>query len=267
MTYAEESVTFVDVTDKANPSVISHAFYPTYGYTHQGTFTTDWRYLLVDDELDETNGSFPTARTIVLDVLDLDDVEFVGAHFSALSSTDHNQYVRGDYVFQANYTAGLRILDTENVSTATLNEVGYFDTFPTANQPGFDGLWMAYPFFASGNIIAGDRDNGLFVLRPTFDIVAGEPGPTSGGFSLTPPAPNPTSAGATATLVVERAQYVRAEAFDALGRRVADVFNGTVAAGVARPLTIETGDLPAGAYILRVTGEIFAVSARFSVQR
>ena len=124
-----------------------------------------------------------------------------------------------------------------------------------------------WTFFASGNIIAGDRDNGLFVVRPTFDIVAGEPGPAEAGFSLTAPSPNPTTGLAVSTLRVDRAQHVRAEALDALGRSVALVFDGAVAVGTPVALNIQSGALAAGPYLLRVTGETFAASARLSVVR
>lgn len=265
--YAEESVTFVDVTDKAAPALISRVFYPNYGYSHQGTFTADRRFILVDDELDETNGTFATTRTVILDAQNLDDVAFVANHLATTTASDHNQYVRGRYLFQGNYTAGLRILDTQDVASGTLTEVAYFDTFPAIDTPGFDGLWMAYPFFSSGNIIAGDRDNGLFVLRPTNLIVAGEPGPAESTFSLTPPAPNPTTDRTSATLVVAAAQRVHADVVDALGRRVAVLHDGPVAAGVEVPLTFGASNLPAGPYVIRITGETFSTSARVSVAR
>jgi hypothetical protein len=257
----------VDVTDPSAPTLISTASYPSVGYTHQGTFTEDWRYLIVNDELDETNGSFPTARTIILDAQDLDDVEYVGAHMSAVPSTDHNLYVVGRFVYQANDMAGLRILTTDQVASATLDEVAYFDTYPAQNAPGFEGLWMAYPFFASGVVVAGDRTGGLFVLRPDPVVVASDPEPGDAEYSLSAPAPNPTGDRSTAMLVVESAQRVRAEAFDALGRRVAVILDAPIAAGARTSLVFEAGALPAGVYVLRVTGETFAASTRLSVVR
>jgi choice-of-anchor B domain-containing protein len=265
--YNVNHVAFVDVTNPAAPALISTGSYPTVGYTHQGTFTADWRYLIVNDETDETNGSFPTARTIILDVQDLDDVEYVGAHLSAVPSTDHNLYVVGSLVYQANDMAGLRILSTDQVASATLQEVAYFDTYPAANMPGFEGLWMAYPFFASGIVVGGDRTGGLFVLRPDPVVVASDAPSGDVAVGLSAPAPNPTRDRSTLTLTVDRAQRVRAEAFDALGRRVAMVFDGAVAAGSRTTLVIEAGALPAGVYVLRVTGETFATSARLSVVR
>ena len=71
----------------------------------------------------------------------------------------------------------------------------------------------------------------------------------------------------SASLVAERALLVRSEVFDALGRRVAVVFDGEVPAGAYTPLTFDSGALRAGPYFLRVTGEFFAGSARLSIVR
>src|SRR5690606_26347425 len=52
----EDNVAIVDVTDKANPSLVAHAVYLNAAYTHQGWLTDDRRFFLVDDELDESMG-------------------------------------------------------------------------------------------------------------------------------------------------------------------------------------------------------------------
>ena len=67
-------------------------------------------------------------------------------------------------------------------------------------------------------------------------------------------------------LTVGEAQAVRAEAFDALGRRVAVVLDGAVPAG-ATDLVFDASALPAGAYVVRVVGEAFTTAARVSVAR
>ncbi|HYE96812.1 MAG TPA: choice-of-anchor B family protein, partial [Rubricoccaceae bacterium] len=71
--YNEDHVAFVDVTNKANPTLISRGFYPNTGYTHQGWFTDDRRHILLDDEFDPAN---PGTRTIVMSVADLDAPTF-----------------------------------------------------------------------------------------------------------------------------------------------------------------------------------------------
>ena len=44
-------------------------------------------------------------------------------------------------------------------------EVGFFDSVPGTDAPGFEGSWSNYPFFESGVIIFTSRNEGLFVVR------------------------------------------------------------------------------------------------------
>ena len=161
----ETALSIADVTDKAAPVAVSMAEYPNVGYTHQAWLTEDHRYLLMDDELDELNGLVDHTRTLIWDVSDLDDPILLKEYLNPNnSSSDHNQYVVGDKVFQSNYVGGLRILDISDIENP--HEVGYFDTVPHgANVPGFDGSWSNYPYFESGVIVVTSGDEGLFLLR------------------------------------------------------------------------------------------------------
>ena len=158
-------VAIVDVSNKGAPVTLSSVTYAGASYPHQGWLTDDHRYLLVDDELDE--GDFGhNARTYVWDVSDLDAPVLVGHHDSALPVIDHNLYVHGQYVYQSNYEAGVRILRIDNLSTAQLTEVAWFDTYPASDAAAFHGSWNNYRFPGSGNVIATGIDEGFFVLEP-----------------------------------------------------------------------------------------------------
>lgn len=161
----ETAISIADVTDKENPKALSTASYPGFGYVHQGWFTEDQRYFLLDDELDETNGN-STTSTYIWDLQDLDNPQMVGIHNADYPSIDHNQYVKGNYVYQTNYTAGLRILSLENVSDGKLSEVAHFDTYPANNSAKFMGTWSSYPYFESGIVVVSDITSGLFILQP-----------------------------------------------------------------------------------------------------
>ena len=161
----EDTVTIVDVTDKQSPVMLSQAIYPNHAYTHQGWLTEDHRTFIGNDELDEMRFGHNT-RSLIFDVTDLDAPEFVGAYLSPSPAIDHNLYVRGDRVYEANYRSGLRILDATNVAEGELSEVGYFDTFPDNEDAQFGGAWSTYPFFASGTVLISDMQRGLFVVRP-----------------------------------------------------------------------------------------------------
>lgn len=163
---AENTLSLVDVTDKQAMARISHAGYPASSYAHQGWLTEDHAYFLLGDEGDEVEfGS--GARTLVWDVRDLDQPVLLGHHESGLASTDHNLYVRGQHVFQANYSSGLRVLRIVEPATASLEEVAYFDTYPPHDLDGTGiGAWSVYPFFDEDFVVVSDILLGLFVLRP-----------------------------------------------------------------------------------------------------
>ena len=160
---AKDRVEIVDVTDKFSPVTISEETYPELGFVHQAWLTEDHQFLFVGDEFDELNFGVPT-RTHVFDVSDLDAPAYVFAYEAATSSIDHNLFVLGNRVFEANYTTGLRVLEFGNLANGELTEIAFFDTFPDNDDPIFDGAWSVYPFFPSGTIIVSDVSNGLFIL-------------------------------------------------------------------------------------------------------
>lgn len=160
----ETMLSLQDVTDKTKPRVISRAAYPKVGYTHQGWLTEDHKYFYLDDELDETGGTVDRTRTLIWDFTDLENPKLVKEYFSKESASDHNQYVKGDLLYQSNYRAGLRVLSIKDPLNP--KEIAYFDTDPfRPNTPGFNGAWNVFPFFKSGSIIISSMEQGLFVVK------------------------------------------------------------------------------------------------------
>jgi choice-of-anchor B domain-containing protein len=156
-----DTVTIVDVTDKASPVMLSRTLYPGMGFTHQGWLTKDQATFILDDELDEFFFAHRT-WTRFFDVTDLEG-PFVASVFEhSTHAIDHNQYVRDNLVFQSNYQAGLRILQLEPVT----QEIAYFDVYPSGDQADFNGTWANYPFFKSGNVVISGIEEGLFVVHP-----------------------------------------------------------------------------------------------------
>ncbi len=140
----EDHVAIVDVSSKSSPVTLAAFVYPDLGFVHQNWITEDHRFLFVGDEFDEQNSGTNT-RTLVFDVSDLDAPTLLYAHVAATRSIDHNMYVAGNRLFQANYSSGLRVLEFTDLSTDTLNEVASFDTRPEDNAVSFDGAWSVYP--------------------------------------------------------------------------------------------------------------------------
>lgn len=182
----EDTLTIVNVNNKSNPVQLSRVGYSGSRYTHQGWLTEDQRYFLLDDELDEQNNGHNT-RTYIWNVTDLNAPVLIGNFTSSAAAIDHNQYIKGNYSYQANYRAGLRILNLTNVASGSLTEAGYFDIYPANNNANFNGAWSTYPYFASGMVIVSGIEQGLFVLRPNLST---GPTPTP---SNTPIPPTPTN--------------------------------------------------------------------------
>jgi len=149
---------------------------------HQGWLDESQSVFFLGDEVDEIDFGSNT-RTLMFDVRDLDQPVYTGAHQHSTSVTDHNMYVKGNYLYQANYLGGLRILRIDRGQSTSLTEVGYFDTVPAQDAVGFDGAWNVYPFFDNGTILVSDISNGLFLLRASLADDAAANAPINGQIS------------------------------------------------------------------------------------
>lgn len=162
----EDTITIVDVTNKAAPIQLSRTTYAGVGYTHQGWLTDNHAYFLLDDELDERNNG-GNAKTYVWNMTNIDAPQLINVYQGATISIDHNLYIRGNYAFESNYRSGLRVLNINGIATGNLQEIGFFDIYPVDNAPSFNGAWLNYPFFKSGIVLVSGIEQGLFILRPT----------------------------------------------------------------------------------------------------
>lgn len=164
----EKEINIADVTDKSRPVTIGRNSYPNVSYAHQGWFDEEQRYFYMNDEGDEVAGLVEGTRTIVWDLTDLSDPIVAKMYHAPVNASDHNLYVVGNRVYQANYGSGLRVLDISD--RAAPREMGFFDSAPFNNdEPGYSaeasGAWSVYPFFKSGVIVFTSVREGLFVVK------------------------------------------------------------------------------------------------------
>jgi hypothetical protein len=178
----EDSLTIVDVSNKNAAVMLAKVDYPNKAYSHQGWLDEEQGMFFMGDEIDELNFGMNT-RTLMFDVRDLDNPVFAGSHLGSTSVIDHNMYVKGNYIYQANYLGGLRILRIDRGKSTGLTEVAYFDTEPDKSALDFSGAWSVYPFFDNGTILVSDINNGLFVLRASLDDDVAESAPINGRLS------------------------------------------------------------------------------------
>lgn len=157
-----EGLFIVDVTDKANMTTLSRLEYDTLGYCHQGWLDAERRLLFMNDEYDELLGLTTRTTTYVVDVSDLLTPQVVRTFGEDTCAIDHNLMLQGRYVYEANYSLGLRVFDASNA--LDIQPVGYFDTFPGSNVQGFFGAWGVFSGFPSGFVAVSDINRGLFVL-------------------------------------------------------------------------------------------------------
>lgn len=97
-------------------------------------------------------------------------------------------------------------------------------------------------------------------------VTADESGPRRVTDALSVPAPNPTTGTARVVLSLDAAETVRVSLSDVLGRTVAVLHEGALAAGDT-PLAIDAADLAPGVYVIRAEGETFRQTRTLSVAR
>jgi choice-of-anchor B domain-containing protein len=162
--FNENSVDLWDVTNKAQPALLSSTTYPTVQYTHSGWPSADQRLVFIHDELEEIRRGLNTQiYTMTLD--DLRAPSIITSYSGPNSTTDHNGYTKGNLYYVSHYRRGLVVFDVTNPNQLT--ELGSFDTFlaPAADAAGTDGAWGVYPYLPSGTVVVSDITNGLFVLQ------------------------------------------------------------------------------------------------------
>lgn len=163
--FNEKEMFLWDITEPENTTQLGVAVYDdvpsSAKYVHSGWVTEDKRYILLHDEFDESRANINTTVRI-FQIDDLRNPVQVGQWTGPTGAIDHNGFVRGNRYYMSTYERGLTVLDITDPSSPV--EVGYFDTFPSSNNPSYNGAWGAYPFLPSGNILISDINSGLYIL-------------------------------------------------------------------------------------------------------
>jgi choice-of-anchor B domain-containing protein len=238
----ESKVVIVDVTDKSNPQLLSTFFYANTSYTHQGWFTPDQKYWILGDEIDELDFGF-NSRTIIIDFTDLDNPVFKADYFGPTEAIDHNGYTLNNEFYLANYSAGLRLINTSNIGSGILNEIAFFDTYPDNNAAVFNGAWSNYPYFASGSVIISDIDRGLFIVRKNASL--GVADFTGKSFRISP---NPASSEVSVNADTAIESIIVS---DMLGKKVRTYSNIS-----GNDFTFDVSSLSPGVYLIQINNTI-----------
>lgn len=149
-----------DVSDKANIQVLGSA--PTSSNkTHNLWLSEDGKHLYTTDEV---SGGYIDSYNVE-DLSDIKRLDIVQSS-PGENVAPHNTFFIDDYLVTAYYTDGVTIHDVSNPSHMV--EVGNYDTSPDFSGSGFNGCWGVCPYLPSGNIIAADIQEGLYVLTPNY---------------------------------------------------------------------------------------------------
>jgi len=153
--------TVYDVSDKSNVTVLASQSTP-FNFTHNAWLSDNDNTLFTTDER-------RNAYTVAYDISDLDDIKELD-RFRPLATEGHdviphNVHVKDGFLVISHYTDGIIIVDANKPDN--LVEVGNYDTYD-GDDGGFSGCWGAFPFFASGIILASNLEGSLDVLQPTY---------------------------------------------------------------------------------------------------
>lgn len=151
----------VDISNPTNTTIISRQQTST-NFTHQCWLSDDNNYLITTDEK-------PGAFVDIYDVSDINNIELLDKYQSSPDDNviPHNSFFLGnDYFFNSYYRDGITLVDATRKTN--LVEVGNYDTSPFPSDEGFQGSWGVYPYLPSGNILASDREEGLFIVSVNY---------------------------------------------------------------------------------------------------
>ena len=146
--------------------------------------------------------------------------------------------------------------------------VGPDDRFGSADDVDVD-LGLAAFHEDEGFTGVEDTRNAIaFGLFGPPTVVAVEPSSeTPEGFTLQGPYPNPFREQTRLVLRLDRAQPVRVEVFDYLGRRVVNLHDSRLSAGGPHVFALDAAGLPSGPYLIRATGPSFSATRPVIVVR
>lgn len=238
---ANEGLCIYDYKDPVNPKLLAEV--STGGYNHNNWVTRDGRYLYYTEEIPDGR----PIRIVDLQYLKNGQIEVIGSFFKQLIPQDvgatkavpHNVYIKDDLLFNSQYEDGLLVYDIKQPTQPRL--VGWYDTYPqNTNYNLYAGCWGNYPWLPSGNIIVSDMQNGLFMLHLETSSTQLPNQPES--FEVVP---NPVR-NICRVLPSDTQMHWTYQLTDMQGRLVQE--------GPQAP-QLDLSNLPAGAYLLRITSE------------
>lgn len=238
-----------DYRNPTNPVLISSITppYPQAGYNHSAWIDSTGKWLIFTDE----NQGLGIK---LYDISDIRNPSFKTVWNSNTGALPHNAYWKGGYVYVSSYEDGVYIYDLRNPEKYQFPGVppvvAFYDTYPK-NAPGtyfgFHGCWGVWPFLPSGNILASDISEGLFVLNTLYPLSAKEEAQTIGAKIF----PNPVANQLTIKLQNKLSGSLQVNIINMQGKRVAE--KNFYLQGDESYLDLNTEALPKGIYMVELS--------------
>jgi choice-of-anchor B domain-containing protein len=157
-----------DCKNAANPTRLASIF-PTNGYNHSSWLSKDEKWMICAEEV---------PAGLPLTIINVEKMRegdiFIEHQWKAPllgPKGDSNMIYHNPYLFGPNdelaivssYEDGVTIFDMKNHLNPKL--IGYYDFRNNSTYSGYKSCWGVYPFLPSGNILASDMQEGLYILR------------------------------------------------------------------------------------------------------
>jgi len=144
------------------------ANYPQRGTNHSSWLNEKGNMLMFTDE----NQGSPIKLFDISDISNPRQIVYFNSHPNALP---HNAYWKNNMAVVSAYEDGVYMYDLTDVTNPKVH--AFYDTYPLNADGvynGFHGCWGVWPYLPSGNIIASDISEGLFVMKPKFGVGVNE---------------------------------------------------------------------------------------------
>lgn len=245
-----------DYRDHTNPKLITSIQppYPYNGYNHSGALSPDGRtFVFADENHFKPLKVYDASLVRKPNVPRMEYLTTIGFN-SHKGSIAHNMFIKDTLLYVSWYHEGVLVYDISDPSNPVL--AGHYDTYPqndTVSEPGkryegYQGCWNVYPFLRSGNIIASDMSNGLYVLRMQRELVPDH----RWKIKLLG---NPVKDKIKLEIAAEEAHIIQVSLWDMAGRMIWDHVPQQIHPGVEElsyPFQKNPGN---GMYLLRVQSE------------
>jgi choice-of-anchor B domain-containing protein len=241
-----------NVANPAAPALISILdVYPESGYNHSAWLTDDSRTMVFTDE----NHGLGVKIYDITDVYDPQPLAMIRSNLLQVAdslgsggSIAHNPYIVGDLLFVSYYHDGVQVYNIADPANPYL--VGWNDTYPqNTAYPSYGGCWGIYPYLPSGNIIASDMSNGLFVLDGSALFNFQPEIPVFPGLAF---GQNPVNSHVELYYSNSVGSQLNVEVFDLSGKKVAGQSFGLTASG-SEKFRLPVAQLATGFYVVRAS--------------